>query len=195
MPVAYPDHRYLPVLWTVPAGTETTSMKRSFVVTIIALLLLGCALTCGASTSIGYLPYNSSAFDERTFDYKGHISYQIGGGGLVLNVITHDADSCGNGECYVLPSPHETTVCKITSGPGHMPYTHWFKVKILRDGTSVAGPEFVECYHFSMYEWYCYRANHFGGNHDGLGTPQWGFKQIICNEDTTEIEGNQVDLN
>lgn len=117
MPVAYPDHRYLPVLWTVPAGTETTSMKRSFVVTIIALLLLGCALTCGASTSIGYLPYNSSAFDERTFDYKGHISYQIGGGGLVLNVITHDADSCGNGECYVLPSPHETTVCKITSGP------------------------------------------------------------------------------
>lgn len=110
-----------------------------------AVVLLALSLATAALAAMGLLTVNTKSFDNRTFEYGGHVSYQYETpmGADVIHILTHNNNNCQSGQCGI--EPHYLWKCRITAG--NQDHFHFLAAKILKNDQVEIGPESKMCTH------------------------------------------------
>jgi hypothetical protein len=107
--------------------------------------MLAVALTALAAApalaAMAFLTVNAVSFDQRTFEYGGHVPYQYTSLPPVktLETLTHNNSNCSSGQCA--SNPEYVVKCRITAG--NTDYgLHTLRAKILKNGVVVNDTDF-----------------------------------------------------
>jgi len=169
-------------------------MKRTGAPLLAVALLLASA--AAAVASLGQLTNNTIAItsDSRTFEYGGHISYQVVPGippqPDLLDIITHNNSNCGSGQCGI--DPDFIVKCRITAGNTNFE-GHYFASKILRNG-SVENDTAVGPCHHSGSGWVYNPWYQDEGAWYTTSESTWKWRLTIKGSNGASEDSNDVDL-